>query len=901
MRSVEFSEIEQDKENIQSLREGRSAFGLAKLFKSERTRDKSQEARGRFEEKLKILEELDDPLEPFVEYLGWLNGNFPQGSSERVVVLRQCASHFVEDDQYKNDIRYLKIWLEYCVYAENPYDSFVLVFRKGIGRDFALYYEEFAKYLEANRKHSDASEIYQMGIDYQARPVARLTRSYNNFKLRFDQLSPEEREGDRQTRNLRQTLDIMRNGDTRALTRQTIPALEQRKRTISVLRDEEPQQHSLRETLQSNSRVSSWNLVVNGQSGQENSVPATSWAGQVVPMEVSLKPQSERIRIFTEKKFPVKKLVQTPGKRDELVNMNLDMLEDPLEGECCAEEILMMARGLYRFQIEASSPQAKRRLSNNRLSLGKSPSSPTITMTMFTKAAVGDVYGMINQPLSADDGETTTFSEEGEYITQTLIPLKASQGEEGEEQNGKTAEANEDEKEKEYLSNLDEEEHRYLYPTMTPITEVTETSATSTRLSPPREEEPVSSPFLDFNERHTVTAGSNERPGSAAPSMGSAVIDPTNRELRLSLLHKATPSLDSFRDYHHFNRNMDKLKQLKKKTKHSKGAKGNGEFCLELGDLMIDVVGELGEGGYATVFYGETSHGDVYAIKVEGDRPIAWEFFLLKQIQQKFEEDAMSPAVMASVINAKGFYQYQDESYLLLDYQPQGTILDLFNDMGGKVDEQLTVFLVAELLKIIIALHRIKVIHGDMKAENCMVRFSPSPDWESQYSRYGSRGWEQKGVKLIDFGRSIDMSLLPPVRGFNCNWKEEELNELDCSEMREKRPWTYQPDMYGIAAIAHLLLFGKHIQTIRSDSGRYSVKGLPKRGLKYEDWSGIFDVLLNPASFSDLGELPIPHVLEAHLDKLDSWLEQVTVTGDLKSIIMRYEEDTHARRKSVYR
>lgn len=42
---------------------------------------------------------------------------------------------------------------------------FCLLGQKEIGTELALYYEEFAKYLELNEKFQDATQIYEMGLN----------------------------------------------------------------------------------------------------------------------------------------------------------------------------------------------------------------------------------------------------------------------------------------------------------------------------------------------------------------------------------------------------------------------------------------------------------------------------------------------------------------------------------------------------------------------------------------------------------------------------------------------------------------------------------------------------------------------------------------------------------------
>lgn len=36
-----------------------------------------------------------------------------------------------------------------------------------------------------------------------------------------------------------------------------------------------------------------------------------------------------------------------------------------------------------------------------------------------------------------------------------------------------------------------------------------------------------------------------------------------------------------------------------------------------------------------------------------------------------------------------------------------------------------------------------------------------------------------------------------------------------CTEMKENRPWTYQTDLYCVAATVHVMLFGEYMQVAK--------------------------------------------------------------------------------------
>lgn len=270
-------------------------------------------------------------------------------------------------------------------------------------------------------------------------------------------------------------------------------------------------------------------------------------------------------------------------------------------------------------------------------------------------------------------------------------------------------------------------------------------------------------------------------------------------------------------------------------------------FALDLAGKEYEVREKIGEGGYGAVFLGvdvaardalddadsdeeedeEAQDKCMVAIKVEKPAGV-WEAVVLDRVHQRLDAHLAS-----SIVQSRRLFAFQDESYLLLDFSAQGTLLDVVNKattMGiapavagalSTVDELVAVFFTIELLRIVEGLHRANFIHGDLKIDNCMVRLEDLPNsaWSAQYSRSGDNGWSRKGVKLIDFGRGIDLTLFPNNgvgQTFVADWK---VDQRDCVEMREGRAWSYQTDYFGLASICYCLLFGKYIGTeVISDS-----------------------------------------------------------------------------------
>ncbi|KAI5782279.1 Mad3/BUB1 homology region 1-domain-containing protein, partial [Pyronema domesticum] len=165
MDSVNFDEIEGYKENIQSIRTGRSA-------------------------QLKTAHKLNDPLQVWLNYIKWTIETFPSGHSVEsglLNLLERATREFTTDTRYISDIRYLKLWIQYAQdFSDSPREVFTYLAWNDIGQSLATYYEEFAALLELHGKRNAAAEIYRTGIDKNGMPVERVERKNQEFLQRLE-------------------------------------------------------------------------------------------------------------------------------------------------------------------------------------------------------------------------------------------------------------------------------------------------------------------------------------------------------------------------------------------------------------------------------------------------------------------------------------------------------------------------------------------------------------------------------------------------------------------------------------------------------------------------------------------------------------------------------------------
>jgi len=198
---INFDIIETHKENIQSLPGGRSAKALASTFAPTSlrpsgptpgdTRNLNDAIREEYELELVSISDSDDPLDIYDRYVKWTFSAYPSAQatpeSQLRPLLERATKAFQSTSHYKNDPRYLKLWLNYIrLFSDAPRETFAYLSRHNIGEGLALFYEEFAAWLEVAGRWNQADEVYKLGIEREARPAERLLRKFGEFQHRFE-------------------------------------------------------------------------------------------------------------------------------------------------------------------------------------------------------------------------------------------------------------------------------------------------------------------------------------------------------------------------------------------------------------------------------------------------------------------------------------------------------------------------------------------------------------------------------------------------------------------------------------------------------------------------------------------------------------------------------------------
>ncbi|KIJ62801.1 hypothetical protein HYDPIDRAFT_113900 [Hydnomerulius pinastri MD-312] len=408
--------------------------------------------------------------------------------------------------------------------------------------------------------------------------------------------------------------------------------------------------------------------------------------------------------------------------------------------------------------------------------------------------------------------------------------------------------------------------------------------------------------------------------------------DPQTVSTLLSLL----PTDEDFHDLRAQEGGMlDGLQRFAARKARSSG-KGSGAdddgMSIILEGKRLKVLEKLGEGGFGAVFSARDVCSDsgteydededlnldddddeaksMLALKVVKPRNL-WEFHVLRRIHR-----TLSAPLTRSIVLPHALYAFRDESHLLLQLCPHGTLLDAVNragtagisQQGACLDELLVFFFTIELLRFLEGMHAAGFIHGDLKIDNCLLRLEDLPGGASSlsgiYQPSGEGGWKYRGIKIIDFGRTIDTSLFPAGHSqrFVADWPTD---DRDCFEIREGRPWTYQTDYFGLAGIVYCMLFGKYIEASSVTHAPDSVESNPvykiatpfKRYWQADILTRLFDMLLNPCRMRAEGNLPICEELAGIRVEMEAWLQSNCnrSSNTLKGLLKKIELSVYTR------
>lgn len=129
----------------------------------------------------------NDPLLPWLEGIDKIKEVLPPEVAKQKLprFMEKCAQTFLTDTRYKNDLRYLQVWIQLLEFVPNRREALLAMENNQIGLKHALYYQAYALHYEKLKKFPEADAMFRLGIQRFANPTENLHKSYGAFLERM--------------------------------------------------------------------------------------------------------------------------------------------------------------------------------------------------------------------------------------------------------------------------------------------------------------------------------------------------------------------------------------------------------------------------------------------------------------------------------------------------------------------------------------------------------------------------------------------------------------------------------------------------------------------------------------------------------------------------------------------
>uniref|UniRef100_H0WYI1 Mitotic checkpoint serine/threonine-protein kinase BUB1 beta n=1 Tax=Otolemur garnettii TaxID=30611 RepID=H0WYI1_OTOGA len=185
----------------------------------------------------------------------------------------------------------------------------------------------------------------------------------------------------------------------------------------------------------------------------------------------------------------------------------------------------------------------------------------------------------------------------------------------------------------------------------------------------------------------------------------------------------------------------------------------------------------------------------IYNVLQVSSQPVPWDLYITLKLKERLNEE---------FDHLCSCYQYQDGCIVLHQYINCFTLQDLLQH-SEFITHEITMLIIYNLLTIVEKLHKAEIVHGDLSPRSLILR-----------NRFGHRIHDpydydknNQALKIVDFSYSVDLGVQLDVftlSGFRT------VQLLEGQKILANCSSPYQVDLFGIADLAHLLLFKEHLQ-----------------------------------------------------------------------------------------
>ncbi|QQP54915.1 Mitotic checkpoint serine/threonineprotein kinase BUB1 betalike, partial [Caligus rogercresseyi] len=277
----------------------------------------------------------------------------------------------------------------------------------------------------------------------------------------------------------------------------------------------------------------------------------------------------------------------------------------------------------------------------------------------------------------------------------------------------------------------------------------------------------VSSPVCDVSEMDEgISELTNKMKGVLVQAVFYDLNNPFDEKIQRDILRGLKLPLSERRGFVHFDELIPRIAPHK---------------MVQIGDTFFGMKEQIGEGAYGTIFkairHNNNAVNDTIcemSLVFKVQKPAReWEFYICSEVQSRLQD-------LGSFMAIPRCYSFSDGSIFVSEYLP-ASLLDILNAAKSTkmAEETFAIFFVIQLCELVHRLGQARIIHGDIKPDNIMLRRKPSLDRNAGSALHSA----------YDFGRGIDMSLAKEGTTFTHVFKSK---ETIIPEMMKEKPWSYQ-------------------------------------------------------------------------------------------------------------
>lgn len=142
-----------------------------------------------------------DPIIHWLTYIKYHEESYPSDTHAQFLLMERCMHALFYMNQYKNDVRYLRVFVLYVENTSNPHEQFKLYHKHKIGEHVAIFWLAWAWLAENDKDYAFAEKIFNKALQKGVKPTKVVQERHKQFLRRMsrhwlNQQQQEEQEMD---------------------------------------------------------------------------------------------------------------------------------------------------------------------------------------------------------------------------------------------------------------------------------------------------------------------------------------------------------------------------------------------------------------------------------------------------------------------------------------------------------------------------------------------------------------------------------------------------------------------------------------------------------------------------------------------------------------------------------